>query len=289
MSEQLQTPAIQNQPPVAEGDASALGGNVTQPFDEEVYAQKVEFLEGRLEKWTTEALALEGARLTEAFGGHNEASRQEVWETIKQYKARRAALDVANLLGARTDSWSKPEDKKDIFDKITSKVAWDVRGSLDPDREMTGVDVANFNIGAELDAFVDSAASRDPATVAKATATIRLLVAQGAYKFHRWGRGDQLKTALELGATFTEWVPDFDPHKAGMPEVRDDLINSLAALQVDNQTKPNYRHAKPERNHLFSDLSNCLTILNRAEAHLFLRDNDISLPPVGQQPPVPQQ
>ena len=103
-------------------------------------------------------------------------------------------------------------------------------------------------------------------------------MAHGIYKLNRWGNADQLNTALGLLETYVEWVPDFNPKQAGFYEAKASITMSLAALQVDQSSKPNYEYAKPARNYLFAQTADSLGQLRATEAHLFLRFRDIELP-----------
>lgn len=266
-------------------DPSVLGGNVT-PFDEEAYKQKVGFLEGVLSEQTTANLSAQREVFVRAVGGHREAERVDLWEAVKKQEAGRAYREVGDILISEQASWSKPDEEKDVFDKVVTSVAVDHRGTTDPDRLQAGHDIVDFSAGSELDALVDTDELKDPAKLAKATNTIRLLVAQGQYKLHKWGNAGQLKTALELVETYAEWVPEFNPKEAGFDEAKGSLTMALAALQVDQSSKPNYQYAKPERNYLFGATSDGLKQLRRTEAHMFLRYNDFEVPqqPADQQP-----
>lgn len=278
MSAEIPNPTSENPDVQGVNDPSVLGGNVTSPFNEEVYKQKVQLLEGVLQVQTNENLITQGNTLINAVGGHREAERTDFWESIKSQQAQRSSREVGDILSADVKAWSKPDDQKDMFDKIVTSVAIDHRGTTDPERLQTGRDTVDFNVGFELDALVDTEELQDPTVLAKATQTIRLLVAEGIYKLHKWGNSAQLKTALGLIETYAEYVPDFNPKEAGFAEAREDLTMSLAALQVDQSSKPNYKYAKPERSHLFGDLSAGLAQLRTTEAHMFLRYQDFELP-----------
>ncbi len=280
MSEQLSTTPQET----IVTDPSVLGGNVTAPFDEELYKQKVDFLEGVLQEQTTANLTAQSEVFVKAVGGHREAERVNVWEAVKKNEASRAYREVSSLLSEESPNVTKPEDEKDVFDKIVTSVTIDMRGTTDPHRVQAGADVVDFNVGGELDGLVDTDELQDPAVLAKATKTIRLLVADGQYKLNKWGNANQLQTALGLVETYTEWVPDFDPKEAGFDEAKASLTMSLAALQVDQKSKPNYQYAKPERSYLFAQTAAGLKQLRQTEAHMLLRYQDFELPQ-----PTPEQ
>ncbi len=266
-------------------DPSALRDNLTPPLDEELHMQKVDFLEGVLLEQTTANLTAQREVLLKAVGGHREAERVDVWEAVKKQESRRAIGEVRDLLVEEAFSATKPEEEKDIFDKVVTRITLDIRGTTDPDKVQAGPDVVDFTVGSELDGLVDTGELQDPAVLAKATKTIRLLVADGLYKLHKWGNADQLRTALELVGTYAEWVPDFNPKEAGFDEAKASLTMSLAALQLDQSSKPNYQYAKPERNYLFAQTADGLGQLRRTEAHMFLRYQDFDLPqPAAEQP-----
>jgi hypothetical protein len=283
MSEQLPPNPTPQESPAT--DPSMLGGNVTPPFDEEVYKQKVVLLEGALQEQTTAHLTAQREVFVKAVGGHREAERVDVWEAVKKNEARRAYGEVTDILAEESSNAIKPEEEKDVFDKVVTSVTLDMRGTTDLDRVQAGPDVVDFNVGSELDGLVDTGELQDPAVLAKATKTMRLLVADGQYKLNKWGNADQLKTALGLVETYTEWVPDFNPKEAGFDEAKAGLTMSLAALQVDQSSKPNYQYAKPERNYLFAQTADGLKQLRTTEAHMSLRYQDFELP---QQPATDQ-
>lgn len=258
-------------------DPSALGGN-TSKSHKELYQQKVEFLEGALQEQTTANLTAQREVLMRAIGGSREAERIDVWEAIKEQEADHAYREVLDILAEVAPNTTKPEEEKDVFDKVTTRVALDIRGTTESDKMQAGPDVTDFEVGAELGDLVDTGELQDPATLAKATKTVRLLVADGQYKFHKWGNADQLKTALGLIETYTEGVPEFDPKEAGFDEAKANLTMSRAALQVDQNSKPNYKYAKPERSYLFTQTADGLKQLRTTEAHMFLRYQDIELP-----------
>lgn len=285
MSEQLppSTPNPQEPPE----DPTALGGDVT-PFDEEAYKQKVEFLEGVLQEQTTAILTSQREVFIKAMGGHREAERIDVWEALRKQEAGRAYRELSDMLAEEAPSVTKPEEEKDVFDKIATSVTLDIKGTTETDRVQAGPDVVDFNVGSKLDDLVDTGELQDPAVLAKATKTIRLLVADGQYKLHKFGNAGQLKTALDLIETYTEWIPDFNPKEAGFDEAKASLTMALAALQVDESSKPNYQYAKPERSYLFAQTADGLKQLRRTEAHMLLRYQDFELPPQTGEQPVQQ-
>jgi hypothetical protein len=153
-----------------------------------------------------------------------------------------------------------------------------MNGTTDRSRLQAGPDVTDFNVGGSLDGLVATGELQDPDTLAKATRTIRLLVADGLYKLHRWGNAGQLQTALGLVEKYTAGVPYFKPDEAGYNDARASLITARAALDVDQTSKPNYQFAKPERQYLFTQTSQSLNTIDRTEAHLYLRYNDFEVP-----------
>ena len=266
---------------VSADDPSILGGNVTPPFDDELYEQKVEFLEGYLQKETETDLAAQRLALVKAVGGDRAVERVNVWEIVKESEARRAYNGVYRILAEQSPSVIKPEEQKDIFDKVISRISLDMRGTT----SYAGADVVDASAGRNLDGLVETDQLQDPAVLAKATETIRLLVTTGQYKLHKWGDASQLETALELIETYTEWVAGFDLKKAGLDEARSSLTIALAALQLDNTTKPTYKYSMPERRYLFAKTTDGLRRLRRSEVHAFLWRQDFDLPqPVAEQP-----
>ncbi len=264
-------------------DPSVLGGNVTPPVDDKLYEQKVGFLEGALQEQTTANLSSQREVIVKAVGGHREAERVNVWEAVKKQEARRSYGEVKEILAEEAPNVAKPEEEKDVFDKVVTSVTLDMRGTTEPERVQAGPDVVDFNVGGELDGLVDTGELQNPAVLAKATKTIRLLVADGQYKLNRWGSADQLRTALGLVETYAERVPGFNPKEAGFDGAKASLTMSLAALQVDQSSKPNYQFAKPERNYLFAQTADGLKKLRQTEAHMFLRYQDFELPqPAGE-------
>jgi hypothetical protein len=286
MSEQL--PPKPNPQEATVTDPSMLSGNVTPHFDEELYKQKVEFLEGALQEQTTANLSAQREVFVRAVGGHREAERVDVWEAVKKQEAGRAYGEVTHILAEEAPSVTKPDEQKDVFDKVFTSVMLDMRGTTESDKVQAGPDVVDFNAGGELDGLIDTGELQDPAVLAKATKTIRLLVADGQYKLNKWGNASQLNTALELVETYTEWVPDFNPKEAGFDEAKASLTMGLAALQVDQSSKPNYQYAKPERSNLFAQTADGLKQLRRTEAHMFLHYQDFELPPQTGEQPVQQ-
>jgi hypothetical protein len=227
MSEQL--PPKPNPQEATVTDPSMLSGNVTPHFDEELYKQKVEFLEGALQEQTTANLSAQREVFVRAVGGHREAERVDVWEAVKKQEAGRAYGEVTHILAEEAPSVTKPDEQKDVFDKVFTSVMLDMRGNA-----------------------------------------------------------SQLNTALELVETYTEWVPDFNPKEAGFDEAKASLTMGLAALQVDQSSKPNYQYAKPERSNLFAQTADGLKQLRRTEAHMFLHYQDFELPPQTGEQPVQQ-
>lgn len=269
--------SIPQNPPVT--DPSVLGGNVIPSSTDEVYRQKLEFLEGVIQAQTTVKVDAKCAVLVRSFGGYPDVERHDVWEAVKAQEAVHASREVSGILTDEAANVSKPEEEKDIFDKILTTVTLDWNGTADPSRVRSGPDVTDMSVGGELEALVDSDEIHSPAVLAKATKTIRLLVANGRYKLHRWGNGNQLATALDLMETYAKRVPEFSLAAAGFGEADASLTMSLAALQVDQKSKPNYQFAKPERGYLLSQTNENLRRLARATAHDFIRRQPFDLPP----------
>ncbi len=271
-------------------DPTALAGGATAPFDEEAYGQKVEYLEYVYQQQTKANLAAQGTAFINSIGGHREAGRVDIWEALKQEGASHAYREVGKIISLSSDSLGKEPEECDVFDRVIARVAMDRNGTTDMTRMQAGPDVTDFDVGHELDELAGTPELSDPETLAKATRTIRLLVAHGQYKLNRWGQSDQLRTALDLMTTYTEWVPEFDPQEAGFDDAVHGLTMGLAALQVDNITKPNYPYAKPERSYLIREMSAGLSQLGTTEAHRFLRYNDLIFPAAGTaEEPVEQQ
>lgn len=274
-------PHIQDEVP---DNPSATGGNTTVPFDEEAYAAKVEYLEGVLREQTEAGLSAERTRLITTLGGHRKVEGVNVWEAVKKQSAMKYHRQVGTLLTAEKESMAKPAEDRDVFDTAVARIVGDRNGPAGINSIEAGPDIVDFVAGFGMDELAGTPELEDPEVLAKATRTIRLLVAQGQYKLNQWGRSDQLRAALDLMTTYTEWVPGFDPHEAGFDEAVNGLTLSLAALQVDDNSKSNYRYAYQERGPLMAGMSSALQQLRVTEAHRFLQQNDIVLPPEASQP-----
>lgn len=260
-------------------DPSTLGGNAAlQPSDDEQYGDKLHILEGILEEQTQANLTAQRETFIKAVGGFREAQRVDLWEAIKKRGASSAFGQVSHLLGEVAADAAKPAEERDAFDDVATSVTMDIRGTTDSNRVQAGPNVTDFNVGSNLDRYIGTGELQDPALLAKATKTIHLLVADGLYKLNAWGNASQLQTALDLVEKYTAGVPDFNPAEAGFHDARDSLTMARAALDVDQTTKPNYQYAKPERSYLFAQTTAGLRILDRTEAHMFLRYNDFELP-----------
>ncbi len=257
---------------------TGLGGNAALPLGEQLYLQKVDFLEGVLQQQTGADLSAQRGTLINALGGHREVERADVWEAVKKNEASRAHREVDTILIEESANIAKPSEDRDIFDTIAAQVAVDMRGTTEPGKLAHAPDTVDFSTGGELGSLIETDELDDPVVLAKATKAIRLLVVDGLYKVNRWGNADQLNTALRLIETYTEWVPDFNPNEAGLGEAKASLTMSLAAIQVDQDSKPNYQYAKPERAYLVAQTAGGLKQIRRTDAHMFLRYRDFELP-----------
>lgn len=273
-----QDPNLQQAPVV---DPSVLGGNVTPPSDEELYKQKVELLEGALQEQTNADVAAQSLVLLKAVGGPREAARVNIWEGIKKQDAYRIAGERSHIIIAEAENILKPEEEKDVVDKVVSSVADDIGAKSYLSPSIAGYiapESTDFNAGNGLKDLIETGELNDPSLLDKATTAIRLLAVHGLYKLHKWGNADQLRTALVLMETYAEQVPDFNPKEAGFDELKASLTMALAALQVDQNSKPNYQAAKPERGYLAAQTAGGLKQLRHTEAHMFLRYRDFDLP-----------
>ena len=282
-SRETEPSALQEVPAV---DPSALGGNATPPFNEELYNEALTALEGMAEERTTAILATQREAFVEAVGGDSEAQRINLWEIVKKGESTWAYDEVAGILRGQSSNVAKPEEEKDVFDKVVTRVVLDIRGTTDPRRLVRAPDVTDFAAGHELDDLIDTGELQEPVVLAKATQTIQLLLAHGLYKLNKWGNANQLEVALKLAEAYAEWVPAFNPKEAGYDKAETSLISGLAALQVDEISKPNYEYAMPGRRYLFDKITNGLKTIHRVGAHVFLRDYDFSLSqqPTSEQP-----
>lgn len=276
MSEQL--PIVKDPQEQHGVDPSVLGGNIASGFDVELYDKKVALVVGALRLQDASDIRAQAESYMESLGGERQVESVDVWEGIKPKLTGLTLSSIKDRLTTHASCVSKLEEDKDVFDTIISRVYEDMKGTYSPTPHKAVGDATDLNIGQELDALVDSGDFTDPATLKKATETIRLLVVSGEYKLYRWGRADQLNTALELMEAYTEWVPGFDATAAGFFDARARLTTASAALGLDNATKRHYKYAQPGLSGLMSSSTHGLETLRRVQAHMYLREYDITVP-----------
>lgn len=234
-------------------DPSAQGAQVkTSDFEQHLEAARAE---------TRNEIAGDAKRLIDAVGGPREASSAEIWEGhggLKESLSSYAHGEVMNAVLATPEV----EGDKNPFDAVVSAV----RGDMLQYGSGKAVDATGFHVGRELAELAGDL--DDPDTLDKATKTVRLLALTGAYKLARWGNGNQLEDALAVADAFSEKVPGFDPFEAGSDEVRTTLTSIASAVEADQQTKPNYKFAKPERSSLVQSATQGLDALDRMQARM---------------------
>ncbi len=280
MSQEQFPPSDPNPQEQAVASAAMPEESVKHQNDQESYVAKINVLEGVLKEDTDAAVLAQQKMLIGRAGGPNNAERVNIWEAVKKEQASASRQEVSDLLVTNKETWSgKTLGEGDVFDQVWTAVAKDMRGSTDPQSVTGEGDIVDFDAGASLEDLLEDEQLQDPEQLAKATQTIRLLVAHGTYKFIKWGNSGQLEQALKLMESYTERVPGFNPKEAGFDEAGADITMSLGALRADRASKPNYQHAKPERDHLLRATSGALERLRRTEAHVFLRSHDFELPP----------
>lgn len=230
-----------------------------------VDASKPNFLGAYLEEQLMgPALDEQRGRLVQAVGGWENASRVDLWRSVRSSFEQVAHADIANQLIENRNAWEyRTSDDPDPFKRAFVSVALDQNDSTNPKTTRVGVDKVDFAVGPTPQSLSEESL-RDPATLIKAAKTLDLLLAVGSYKLAKWENGSQMRHTMHL---LNEWmkVPGFEPNPATLAKTRHLATIGLAALQADARSNPNYTYTHPERDNLFRTLHGALHDMVRAE------------------------
>ncbi len=181
----------------------------------------------------------------------------DVWEAMRQNKASEARANIASMLAV--DGASR---QADVFGNIAAGIKDDLYGGH-------GREDSVINMG---DPSLAELVITSPEQMEKAEATVALQVQNGIYKFVRWGVATQLLGVLHDLDTLSDSHEGFDTTKAGLDNAVNLCISALAAINLDNQTKPNYPYAKPERAAQARHAQEALRIAAHTVARIDLRN-----------------
>lgn len=252
----------------------ALQGDVTK-LEEQTYDTQLSYVAEKLHEHTEREVVAREAELTEILGrsqsagwtsvGRKSVSGVNVWEAVKTAESAEARKALKSGLS------SYVADEQDVLTEVVDQVRVDMNGLLNgKEHPRLGPDVPDLDVGNNLTVLMQGTELEDTAVLDRATSVIKMLLFTGLYKFHKWGNSSQLQTALTLIEQYAAQVPGFKAEDAGLEAAQRSLVNGLAALRLDQTSKPNYQYAKPERSGLKAKAQEGLRSLDRTTAHLYL-------------------
>ncbi|HEX8762593.1 MAG TPA: hypothetical protein VF733_02425 [Candidatus Saccharimonadales bacterium] len=176
--------------------------------------------------------------------GPDAAKKINFFEHLRGEEGRLARAGIFTKLNQSEANLSKDPSQYDVFDRVVNEVSNDI---------LLKRDEAGFRAGHELLELAKGHHWNNPEEVAKAAKVISLLVTTGIYKLNKWGASDQMSLATTLLVEYTKNVPGFEPLKAGYEEAKFDILNSLAAIGADFESKPDFVNSHPERVEIMKD------------------------------------
>lgn len=195
--------------------------------------------------------------------------KTDIWAALKNTVVRSGEdIVMSELVPLARTSAPLPEG--------CSQVVKQVKGDKEPLLTSWGtrkpVDAVDFAAGNSLKLTDDEGdVTKDlPTSVEELVAvqrTIRLLVGYGLDKLGRFGNTSQLKVAADLIADYAVLCPGFDMVDAGANDLMTGVVNTLAAIELDNESKPNYESARPERRAITQGCTEALDFVLEAQAH----------------------
>jgi hypothetical protein len=252
--------------------ASRLAQTSPETKAELNYEDQLAEVAGALRTRRKEQLEARQREIEEQFPAAALASRN-LWEDNREFMRRHASMEMINFVaGHRQEIWekSRTEQGLDDIDTVWSRVLIDVGDTLNPNILRAGPNAADFAAGRELLGLADpDTLSAEDLT--RVTEAVQLLVAYGEQKLFTLGVTGQLREAVRVIERFAERVPYFDPESAGLSRLSAELDTAAALLTVDLKTKPNLKHADPARALRLEHINEISAMLDKVQAHVFLR------------------
>jgi hypothetical protein len=234
------------------------------------YELIVEAVATTIEPHTHEEVAkMRGSFIQRA--GYN-AERTAFADPIRKELAGYASRDTDAVLEQTRDVWSldRTANPDDVIGSTLRHVANDALGEKPGGGLQRPIDSVYFAPGSEVRDAVENGDldTTDPVVQAKLEIAVTTLSSYGLYKMNAWtgSHSDTLMEGLQLMEACVANIPDFDPERAGYDSIKQHLMNTLAAVQADNFTKPNYQFTRPDLRIVNQDVRKALHIMHRIEA-----------------------
>jgi hypothetical protein len=180
--------------------------------------------------------------------GRGRWESQDVLPGVRNQLSNSVRSIVADGVRETESLFGPPSDEESQAARTARGVIAHIKG------DMLGVDSPNVAIyieggepssplGRLLEDDGEGIADKDIPIIEHAS---KIILAAGQYKLMKWGNGKMLETGMKLVEDMTALYDSFDPDRAGVFQVLDRSISAVAATNVELQSKPNYRYAKPE-------------------------------------------
>lgn len=206
--------------------------------------------------------------INRSIGGRAES--MDVWEGMRQELARSARQEMSETIG----KIKREADSNSMLGKISELINQDVfegprQGMKIPEAIDRNPEVSLIGLirgrGAELTGK----------ELEDVEAALKLVSLNAQHKFFSWQHASQLESVIAAQEELSKVNDEFDPYRAGFFELKKIIENGLASIELDFNSKPNYRYASPELAIRQGDLHCMLLGLSKIEARQFLKDHDI--------------
>jgi hypothetical protein len=270
-----------NQPEIVANDESDNVIDLTSEQIEEarqemevdsIERRKVEIITRAFTDASEERVSTNIGALRQQVGGSRNAERVDVWEGIRRSISGNAYLEMSsNIATIRQET-----EQNSFLSKIAESIHSDVFEG--PSKSMKIPESIDRDPSGMLAGYIaERGAELSGNELGEVEDALYLLSLNAQYKFFQWQRSDQLQSVLDLQEQLLKVNDEFDPARSGFFELRNTLENARASIELDWNSKPNYKYAHPEYSLRFNNISTLLHKLHQIGVVKFFKEHDLEL------------